>query len=349
MHHIINFIHAFGLIELFVLFFLLVNAITFALYFSDKRRAINNKYRIREKTLIMFTLFLGGLGALLAILFLRHKTKKRKFKIAVIAGVIIAIIPIIHIIHSITLDRIIQFVELDFTSPNWPVELDGYRIAFMTDFHEITDESMASVITELNQRNIDLLLLGGDFSQDVFTGGTFYRGTIREISQAITTDGIFGVEGNHDYYPRLFAAKTEHGIGILNNSNLQIRTGFSLAGVRDYTFGYANVQQALTNINTDDFILLLTHNPDVSMSQANPVIDLYLAGHTHGGQITFFGIPIVLYGTWVSNYRTRFAHGFSESSDGVPVFTSRGVGVYYNWPRIFARPEVIIFTISREY
>jgi len=31
----------------------------------------------------------------------------------------------------------------------------------------------------------------------------------------------------------------------------------------------------------------------------------------------------------------------------VPVFTTRGVGIYYNRPRIFAGPEVVIFTMNR--
>ena len=345
MWRIINFIHRFGLIELFLISFVLVNALTFLLCYLDKRRAIQNRYRISEKTLIFFTVALGGLGALFGMYLLKHKTRKTQFKLTVAIGVIIAIIPVIHVVHGLTLDRIIQYVEIDFHAENWPAELDGYRIAFMTDFHTITDEDMAAVVRKLNGRSIDLLLLGGDFSADVFQGGNHYRGTIREISRAVTTDGIFGVEGNHDYYPQLFAAKEYYGIGILDNNGSQIRNGFSLVGVRDLWFGQANVEQALSDIDTDDFVLMVTHNPDVSMSQSSPDIDLYFAGHSHGGQITFFGFPMYLLLGSVSDYGLRFAHGFNYSAHGVPVFTSRGVGSYYNWPRIFARPEVVIFTM----
>ena len=45
----------------------------------------------------------------------------------------------------------------------------------------------------------------------------------------------------------------------------------------------------------------------------------------------------------------RFAHGFALSADGAPVYTSSGIGVYYNIPRIFARPEVVIFTMYTKY
>ena len=348
MWRIINFIQRFGLIELFLIFFIGINILTFLLYGIDKRRAIKNKWRISEGTLISFTLMLGGIGALFGIYALRHKTKKLKFKIALTTGLIIAVIPLIHVIHGLTLDRIIQYIEIDFHSEAWPMELDGYRIAFMTDFHSITDEEMAEVVTELNGRNLDLLLLGGDFSSDVWWGGTHYQGTLREISQAHAPDGIFGVEGNHDIYDRLFDIKLQYGIGILDNDGLQIRENFYLAGVHDMWNRAPDISQAIMHASPDDFILLVSHNPDVTMVQSTVEVDLIFSGHTHGGQITFFGFPFYLFRGSVTNYGTRFAHGFSSSADDTPVFTSRGVGPYYSWPRIFARPEVVIFTMHHQ-
>jgi len=351
LQQFINFVHIFGLINLFLILFFLINLFTFALYGIDKGRAAKNKWRIPERVLLFFTWMLGGIGALFGMYLLRHKTRKLKFKISLVAGLIITVIPLIHVAHALTLDRIIQYVEVDFYSENWPAELDGYRIAFMTDMHSITDEDMAEVIAELNDRNLDLLLLGGDFSSDVFRGGNHYQGTVREISRAITTDGIFGVDGNHDHYARLFYAKERYGITPLGNTGLEIREGFYLAGVHDLwnrgnnNIKDANIADAIAGANSDDFILLVTHNPDVSMEQSTVGIDLIVAGHTHGGQITFFGFPFYLLRRSITHYGLRFAHGFNYSADEVPVFTSRGVGPYYRWPRVFARPEVIIFTL----
>jgi len=186
-------IRSIGLIELFLLFLVGMNVITFLLYVMDKRRALKNKWRIRESILIFFTLAGGAFGALLAMRIVRHKTKKITFKIFVVLGLILFSIPVIHIVHSLTLDKMIHYVELDFYSENWPSELSGYRIAFMTDIHTTTDEDMAEIVGQLNKRDLDLLLLGGDFSM----GNSHYRGTIREIAQVNARDGIFGVEGNH--------------------------------------------------------------------------------------------------------------------------------------------------------
>ena len=320
---------------------MLANIFTFALYVIDKRKAEKGKWRISEKILIFLTLAFGGIGALLGMYLARHKTQSGKFKIAAAIGLIIAIVPMIHIAHSLILDRTVRYVEIEFRSPNWPAELDGYRIAFMTDFHVITDEDMRAVAAELNQRNLDLLLLGGDFS----TRGSHYQGTLREIAQINATDGIFGVEGNHDYHIRLFAAKEQHGITPLDNSGAHIRDGFYLAGVHDLWNRSPNIEMAVANARASDFVLLVSHNPDVAMAQSTYGIDLILSGHTHSGQITFFGFPMYLLLGRITDYGTHFGHGFAYSADGVPVFTSGGVGVYYNAPRIFARPEVVIFTM----
>jgi len=338
---ILHLIFHVGVIELFSIFFVLINTVTCFLYVLDARRSANNEKRISEGMLIFLTIACGGMGAIIGRYFAKHQAGSKKFRFVIAAGLIIALIPVIHIAHGLTLDRLIRYVEIEFHSESWSAELDGYRIAFMTDMHVIPDETMRNVASELNTRNIDLLLLGGDFSMHY----AHYQGTLREIAQINTVDGIFGVEGNHDNYIRLFEAKEQYGITPLDNSGVRIRKGFYLAGVQDMWNRSPNVQQAIEGANADDFILLVSHNPDVSMAQSTAEVDLILAGHTHRGQITFFGFPMYLLRDHITSYGTRFAHGFSYSADGTPVFVSSGIGVYYSVQRIFARPEVIIFTM----
>ncbi|MCL2560416.1 MAG: DUF1294 domain-containing protein [Turicibacter sp.] len=347
MWRTINFIYQFGAVELLLVCLLIMNVVTLMLYWTDKRRAVKGRFRISEGTLLFFTLFFGALGASIGIYGLRHKTKKAKFRISVALGLVILAIPVVHAAHSLTLDRVIRFVELDFVSTAWPADLDGYRIAFMSDMHDITDEDMAAVATELNDRDLDLLLLGGDFA-DFSRTAPHYRGTVRELALTVTSDGIFGVEGNHDNYASLFAAMVYYGITPLDNTGLLIQEGFYLAGVQDMWNRSPNVADAISGAGADDFVVLVSHNPDVTMAQSTEGIDFILSGHTHGGQITFFGYPFYLLLGGITDYGTRFARGFNYSADGVPVFASNGVGVYYNWPRIFARPEVVIFTMYNE-
>ena len=320
------------------------NLLIFVLFGIDKHRALKRKWRISELTLMICSLLCGGIGAAFGSKIFNHKTKKAKFKLVILLSLIITSVPFIHIVHSLTLDRIIVYREMDFFAPTWPKSLDGYRIGFMTDFHRITEDRMQEVVDELNQREIDLLVLGGDFS----LYEEHYRTILGIISKTNTIDGIWGVEGNHDDYNALFAAKNDYGIGILDNSGQYIHPNFFLAGVHDLWNRQADIAYATNNADDNSFILLVSHNPDITMIQETSNLDLVVSGHTHGGQITLFGWPFVLHLSSVSNYGTRFGGGWSESTTGVPVYTSAGIGDYYIWPRIFARPEVIIFTMYHE-
>ena len=58
---------------------LLINAATFAAFWSDKRRAIAGERRISEASLLQLALIGGSPGALVARHLFRHKTRKEPF------------------------------------------------------------------------------------------------------------------------------------------------------------------------------------------------------------------------------------------------------------------------------
>lgn len=58
----------------------IMNLIGYMSMWSDKRRAIKNKYRISEKTLFIIALLGGSLGSILGMKQFRHKTKHWYFK-----------------------------------------------------------------------------------------------------------------------------------------------------------------------------------------------------------------------------------------------------------------------------
>ena len=60
--------------------YLILNVISFTLFGADKRRAIKDRYRISEATLIVSG-FLGPFGALAGMRLFRHKTRKPLFKV----------------------------------------------------------------------------------------------------------------------------------------------------------------------------------------------------------------------------------------------------------------------------
>jgi len=65
--------------NIFLLSYMLCNIWTFLLIGSDKRRAINKRYRIKEKTLLLSGVF-GPFGALIGMYTFHHKTRKWYFR-----------------------------------------------------------------------------------------------------------------------------------------------------------------------------------------------------------------------------------------------------------------------------
>ena len=256
---------------------------------------------------------------------------------------LLAIILLVHLVHAVTLDRMVMYKEITFSSSELPPEMDGYTIAFVTDPHADTGRRLKGVVETLDQKELDLLILGGDFTFDK----NDIESTMDLLAQITTKDGAFGVEGNHDDYQLLFPAMEAHGLTPLSNSGMHLRDGFFIAGVEDLWNRHPDVAAATANANNDSFILLISHNPDVTMTQDTSHVNLTLSGHTHGGQLNIFDrISIGLDSRVISDYGNRFKGGWAQSRDGTPVYISNGIGEYY--PRVFARPEVTIITLVVE-
>lgn len=64
-------------------YLLFVNIVAFAAYGIDKRKAIKQKWRISEATLLILAAIGGSIGALTGMHVFHHKTRKLKFKAGV--------------------------------------------------------------------------------------------------------------------------------------------------------------------------------------------------------------------------------------------------------------------------
>lgn len=69
--------------NLFSIYFIVINIGTFLVMLDDKNRAINQRFRIPEKVLFLLTILGGSLGILAAMRFIRHKSNKNSFKITI--------------------------------------------------------------------------------------------------------------------------------------------------------------------------------------------------------------------------------------------------------------------------
>ncbi len=77
-----------------ILYLFIINAVSFLLMLTDKRRAIKNRWRIPEATLLFTAAIGGSLGGLLAMKLFRHKTRHQKFSLG---------LPLLLALHTILL------------------------------------------------------------------------------------------------------------------------------------------------------------------------------------------------------------------------------------------------------
>ncbi|WP_313524176.1 DUF1294 domain-containing protein [Shinella sp.] len=92
-----------------LIIFLLVNVVTFCLFWWDKEAARDGTWRVSEARLLQFAFLGGSLGAFAAQRLLRHKTRKEPFRTQLMAILILhAVLASAALIFGPTLYRMLQ-------------------------------------------------------------------------------------------------------------------------------------------------------------------------------------------------------------------------------------------------
>jgi predicted MPP superfamily phosphohydrolase len=210
---------------------------------------------------------------------------------------------------------------------NLPEAFDGFRILFIADLHaDRNQQVMERLIRQLKNFQFDLVLLGGDYRFKI--KGLYEKAIeqIRPLKQNV--DSIYGwyaVLGNHDPL-EIIEPMEELGIHFLVNENIKIdRNGQAiwLIGLdEEHYFESANFAQASQGVPQNAFSIVLTHANDALLKMPANSCDLFLCGHTHGGQICFpFIGPLLVH----SRLPRNMANGLWNYR-GITGFTTCGVG-----------------------
>lgn len=226
--------------------------------------------------------------------------------------------------------------------------LDGLKIGFIADTHVgpfISGEDVDRALDLLRPEAPDLLLLGGDYASE----SPRYVPGVAEVLGAFADEtplGGYGVMGNHDYSISgryTFRDMERVGIGLLANDVVEVRVGSDalwIAGIDETLLGDPDPVGTIAKAPEGAAVLALWHEPQFAEQAAGAGAFAQLSGHTHGGQIRLPGIGPV--GLPVHGKR----HVIGESrANGMPVYTSRGVGVYRPPLRFNCPPEVTLVTL----
>lgn len=256
--------------------------------------------------------------------------------------------------------------DYDITSPQLPEAFDGYRIAFASDFHlksKFKERQLRGTVKALQALAPDVLMLGGDNQE-----GCEYVGPLfDELAKATPPDGIYAVLGNNDNErctQHIRETMLEYGIILLEDSTAFIHRGADsiiVWGANAYAGRYATApkrggidirmdkselsSQTSEYKTSKDFVILLTHTPDYIEEPEANIANLALAGHTHGGQVTLFGLyaPVT-----ASKYGMRYRTGLKHNRQGIPIIISNGLGTSRRPIRMFAPTDIVIVTLRCE-
>jgi predicted MPP superfamily phosphohydrolase len=245
--------------------------------------------------------------------------------------------------------RSLRVTPVTFVSADVPAAFDGLRIAFLSDIHHgpfVSRDRVRATVARVNALRPDVVVLGGDY---VYQRPSALGPVFAELSRLRAPLGVYGVLGNHDHWllestvrPVMAAA----GVHELYDSGVWLRRGSSrlrLCGLSGLSEDHPLLTGALDGATQDDFVILVNHSPDVAEALGNTPVDLVLAGHTHGGQVTVFGLwaPFI-----PSRYGQKYRAGLVLDAP-VPTFVSTGVGSITLPLRFFAPPEVVLITLRR--
>ncbi|MNB97731.1 putative metallophosphoesterase [compost metagenome] len=245
--------------------------------------------------------------------------------------------------------RVPRVTTLEVVLPHLPVELDGYKMALLTDLHlsRLLQQSWAQeVVTKTNSLNANLVVISGDL-----VDGTLEDRAqdVEPLSALQAPDGVFAVSGNHEYYADYLswmARFRELGISFLENSHVVIRPdkgGFVLAGVPDqvstnFSQTPPDITKALMGKPEGLPVVLLDHRPGAMRANAMAGADLQLSGHTHGGHIR--GVDLV-----VKAFNNGFVSGHYQVGEST-LYVSNGAGLWPGLPLRLGRPsEITLITL----
>ncbi|MBR5484999.1 MAG: metallophosphoesterase [Oscillospiraceae bacterium] len=191
----------------------------------------------------------------------------------------------------------IQQTDYEVLTPK-NIRTQGYRVALIADVHygvSLDREGLEETVQRINAQNPDIAVLCGDISDNSTTAEQIEE--VFEVFSGIKSKyGVFFVYGNHDRpygmmksgYDdnHLYDVLEKSGITVLCDDTYKIGNDFTIIGRQDRRYSDRNsLEQLFKDVDKNDFIMVLDHQPNQYAENAEAGTDLILSGHTHGGQL----------------------------------------------------------------
>ncbi|MFN8595829.1 MAG: metallophosphoesterase [Anaerolineae bacterium] len=228
------------------------------------------------------------------------------------------------------------------------------RVMHLSDLHiERLTLRERKVLRLIDQLRPDVIVYTGDLINFSYLDDDRARTDCRTfLSQLRAPLGVYAVTGTPlidtpEIVEEVYA--DQHHIRLLRNETVTIE-GYpqvqivGLTCTHDNALDEPKLDRVRASVPPEKFTLLLYHSPDLMPVASQAGIDLYVCGHTHGGQIRlpFFGALVTS-----SLYGKRYEMGRYVEKD-TTLYVSRGLGLEGKGAprmRFLCPPEVELFEL----
>jgi predicted MPP superfamily phosphohydrolase len=213
------------------------------------------------------------------------------------------------------------------------------------------DRALPGLVNDLAP---DVVALTGDFLNQSYNDDPEALADLRTLlSQIQTSAGMYAIWGTEelDLPEVLRPLLTDLGVVVLEDEAVLVPVGehrlwvMGVSCTRNLVTDGFQLHTLMEAAPPGAFTLLLYHTPDLMPQAAALGVDLYLAGHTHGGQWRLPGFGAIITS---SHYRKRYEAGHYQQAS-THLYVSRGLGMEgFGAPRarLFCRPELVSISVS---
>lgn len=241
----------------------------------------------------------------------------------------------------------IQVTRQEITLKGLTKEVRAMHLSDIHIGHFRGKKFLQKIVNKTNYESVDVVFLTGD----LFDGKiNLTKEELMPLTQLEVP--VYFVEGNHDRYTGVETIKKllrEMGIHVLENEvtnqgELQI-IGLNHMRADNKTYNmhaagnHATIKSTLKKLSIDPNkpSVLLHHSPDGIKYASGHGVDLYLAGHTHAGQL----FPI----KYIANLIFAYNKGLHEYM-GTKVFVSQGTGTFGPPMRVGTKSEITVINLK---
>ena len=203
-------------------------------------------------------------------------------------------------------------------------------------------------VLKINEENPDIVVFTGDLIDEY--NDYENKEEICEIWEtlgAIKAPLKYAIYGNHDYgggaesiYKKIM---NNSGFKLLINEKEALKQyNINIIGMDDSIFGNYDSEMFSNYLDNDSYNIVLSHEPDVVEYLLDYNIDLFLAGHSHGGQIN---LPVVNSLPLLAEKYTRGLYSF-ENARETKLYVNIGLGTSVLPMRFMATPVLSVFILK---